>query len=108
MAMTTEYQDGNVIDITLSGDVSVRDVVPFSEGIAIALGDGVSGDVISGQITGVHSFTADSTSGVPLDVVYWNATAKKITKTSSGNVRAGRLIATKTTSATTALVKINA
>jgi len=107
----TQYQDGDVIDYTLTGAVDVGDVVPLGTGmIGIALNSGLTGEVIGLAIEEVYEINATTADVIAIgDVVYFNATTRAITITATSNTRAGRAISAKAAAAAgTVFVKINA
>jgi predicted RecA/RadA family phage recombinase len=66
--------------------IAAGDVVVMNDVLGVALTAGTTGDEITVQIEGV--FTLDKTTGTAHnqgDVLYWNASTKKTTKTPTGN-----------------------
>lgn len=106
-----EFQDGTVIDYTLSGEVSVGDVIPLGDNmVGIAVVSGLSGEQITLELEKVWKINATTADAIAVgNVVYFNATTREITTTATGNCRAGKAISAK--AAATAgfvYVKINA
>lgn len=106
-----EKQEGRYIDVTLTEDVSVGDVVPFGTGmIGIATISGLTGEVIAVDTEGVYTINGATADAIALgDLVYFDVTNREITTTATANVRAGRAVSIKAGStAGTVDVKINA
>lgn len=106
-----EFQDGTVIDYTLSEDVNVGDVIPLGDDmIGIAVVSGLTGEQITLELQKVWKINATTADAIAVgNVVYFNATTREITTTATDNCRAGKAISAK--AAATAgfvYVKINA
>lgn len=106
-----EFQDGTVIDYTLSEDVNVGDVIPLGDDmIGIAVVSGLTGEQITLELEKVWKINATTADAINVgNVVYFNATSREITTTDTSNCRAGKAISAK--AAATAgfvYVKINA
>ena len=97
-----KIQEGGVIDYTAGGTLANGDVIPFAAGrIGVALDDAVSGDVISVAIEGVYEITATTADAIAVGAtVYFDATARSVTTTSTDNTLAG--MATTAKAGTTA------
>lgn len=62
------------------------------------------------QIDGIWTLPATAGTGLTFadgDLLYWDASAGKLTKTATGNTRAGRAYGAKTAAGTTAKVLLN-
>lgn len=102
-------QTGEVIDYVNDGTdpISVGDVVPMTSfcGVAeIEIPAGEVGTVAITKVWGVPSVSG--TAFVPGDLLYWNATNKQATKTTTNNTPLGVCIAPKSAGQTVARVKI--
>lgn len=104
-----EFQEGRVIEFTCTSDVVVGDVVPLGTGmIGIAVKSGLVGEVITLELEKVWTIKAKDSEAIAIgDKVYWDNTAKELTKTTSSNTYAGISISSKSTSAGTINVKIS-
>ncbi len=106
-----EIQNGVTIDYDLTADVSVGDVVPLGTGmIGVATVSGLAGETIAVGVENVYEIAAAAADAIAVgDLLYFDATNRVLTKTASGNVRAGRAVSAKAGSASgTVLIKINA
>ncbi len=106
-----EYQDGAVIDYTLTEDVNVGDVIPLGDDmVGVAVVSGLPGEQITLETERVWKINATTADAINIgNVVYFNSTSREITTTASGNCRAGKAISSKTaTTAGFVYVKINA
>lgn len=115
--MSTNFkQEGRVLPYTApTGGLASGAVQVIRSGasgmIGVSLGVYAAAATAQLQIEGVFSLAAESGTGKTFsngDVLYWDAGAGKLTKTATGNTKAGFAFGAKTASATTALVKINA
>ena len=104
-----EKYDGRVIPFYCTGEVVVGDVVPIGVSmVGIAVQSGLTGEKISLEIEKVWAIKAKDTDVITVgDVVYWDDTAKEMTKVDTDNTYAGRALSSKGTSAGTIDVKIN-
>lgn len=104
-----EIQVGSKIDLTLTEDVSVGDVVPLgTDMISIATVSGLTGEVIAVETEKVWEITAKTADAIAVgDVVYFDATAREITTTATDNIKAGKAVTSKTAVAGTINVKLN-
>jgi predicted RecA/RadA family phage recombinase len=104
-----EFQEGSVLDFTCTADVIVGDIVPLGVSmIGIALKSGLVGEEITLELEKVWTIKAKDTEAFAIgDVVYWDDTAKELTKVDTDNIYAGRALSAKSTSAGTINVKIN-
>ncbi len=106
-----EFQNGTVIDYTLSEDVNVGDVIPLGDDmVGIAVVSGLTGEQITLELEKVWKINATTADAISVGkVVYFNAATREITTTATSNCRAGKAISAK--AAATAgfvYVKINA
>ena len=105
------YQEGQVIDYTLTGAVDVGDVVPLgTDMIGIASTSGLTGEVIALEIAKVWQITAATADVIAIgDLLYFDATNRVLTTVSTSMVRAGRAISAKAAAtAGNVYIKINA
>lgn len=105
-----EIQVGSKIDLTLTEDVSVGDVIPLgTEMIGIATVSGLTGEVIAVETEKVWELTAKSSNAISVgSTVYFDTTAREITTTATDNIKAGKAVTSKTAVAGTINVKLNA
>lgn len=77
--MKNAYQDGRVLDVTLSADAASGDVVTAGRMFGIAVTNGKNGDTIAAHVEGVFRLpklgTAVITAGAPLT---WDVSAKQV------------------------------
>ncbi len=113
--MNTFRHAGKRIPYTNSGSaISSGDVVVLASGATGFIGIAVTGiDATTGkgelEVTGVHELTKKSGDAFTAGgLVYWDASNKQLTSTSSGNTRAGRAAAAAASDATSADVILNA
>lgn len=92
-----EYQDGVVIDHTLTENVNVGDVIPLGDSmIGIAVVSGLTDEKITVEIERVWKIDATTADAINVgNVVYFNSTTRAITTTEGGNCRAGKAISSK-------------
>ena len=96
-----KIQKGEVVDYTATSTIANGDVVPLTDRVGIALGDAVSGDVISLELDGVFEIGATTADAIAFgDVVYFDATTRLVTTDNTKGVKAG--IATTAKAATAA------
>lgn len=105
-----EYQEGDVIDVTLAGDVNVGDVIPMGVMVGVAVTSGLTGEVIAVKITGVWQITAATADAIAVgDQLYFDATNRVLTTVSTAMTIAGKAISAKAgATAGTVYIKINA
>lgn len=102
----TRIQNGTVVDYTAAATIANGDVIPLTGRIGIALEDAVSGETISLAIAEVYELTAATADEITFGaVVYFDATARNITTTSTDNTLAGFAVSTKA-AATAGTVKV--
>ena len=95
--MRSFVQEGDTLSYTApTGGVTVGDVVTVRSGtggqIGIVIDTALAGEVTPLAMRGVYELAAESGTGKTFaigDILYWNTSTKKLTKTSTGNVRAG-------------------
>lgn len=107
--MATYIQKGETIDYTNGGaaTISYGAVVPLTTRIGIAGEDIAVGATGSLHVEGVFECPAINTAAFAVGAaLYWDATAGKLTTTSTSNTPAGWCVATKASAGTTAKVKI--
>ena len=96
-----KIQEGGVIDYTAGATIANGDVIPFAAGrIGVALDDAVSGDTISVAIEGVFEITAATADEIAVGAeVYFDATNRVLTTTSTDNTLAGMATTAKAAAA---------
>lgn len=87
--MKNFIQEGEVIDVTLSGTITSGDVVVAGSLVGVAQISGVSGDVIPVKLCGVYELAKATGALTQGAQVYWDNSAKKVTTTASGNTLMG-------------------
>jgi len=90
--MQNKTQDGKTVNILNSGAAVIKggSVVVFGARIVIPIADIPVGEFGACATEGVYELPAETTAAfTQADVLYWNATDKKLTKTASDNTRAG-------------------
>lgn len=91
-------------EIVKSGDIVLRNDI-----IAIASNDGIEGDEITGQLEGVFEVPKEAPLVISMgDKLYFDATAKKVTKTAMGNTPCGHAYQDALSAATTAYLRLAA
>jgi predicted RecA/RadA family phage recombinase len=109
MAKGTYVQKGERIDYTNStaSAIGYKDILPLVTRISIALEDIAVGATGTIGVTGILELSAENTVAFDVgDQLYWDQTNGKLTKTSTSNILAGWCTEPKTTTGTTARVKI--
>ena len=109
MAKARYIQKGDIIDyINGSGAaIAYNDVVPLVTRVGVAAENIAVGATGSMRVTGVHEMPAVTTVAFAVgDQLYWDATAGKLTKTSTDNTPAGWCVETKAQAGTLGVVKI--
>ena len=104
-----EKYEGKVIPFYLLDERVVGDVVPVGVSmVGIAVNSGLAGEKISLEIEKVWTIKAKDSEAIAVgDVVYWDDTAKEMTKVATDNTYAGRAMSAKGATAGTIDVKIN-
>ncbi|WP_277657200.1 DUF2190 family protein [Seleniivibrio woodruffii] len=90
--MQNKTQDGKTVNILNSGAAVIKggSVVVFGSRIVIPIADIPVGEFGACATEGVYEIPAVTTTAFAQgDVLYWDNTAKKLTKTSTDNTRAG-------------------
>lgn len=103
----TFVQRGENIDFTAAADIAYGAVVPLVTRVGVALENITNGTTGSVAVTGV--FEAAAVTGTAFavgDTLYWDNTAKKLTKTSTDNTPAGWATEVKASATAMACVKI--
>jgi len=92
----TRIQNGAVVDYTATGTIANGDVIPLADRIGIANNDAVAGDVISLELEGVFEIAAATADAISFGVkVYFDATNRNVTTTSTDNTLAGLTVSEK-------------
>jgi len=100
--------EGKTVDYTATADIVVGQVIPAVTAIAVAKTDIANGATGSVGITGVVEIAAiNSVAFLFGDQLYWDDTAKQLTKVTTSNTPAGKCVLPKATTTTTAQVKID-
>jgi predicted RecA/RadA family phage recombinase len=100
-------QNGNVIDVIASADISVGDVVPLTNMCGVALVDIAANDTGSVKLDGVFTLPTDTGAAWSVgEKVYWDATNKKATKTATSNTPLGFAVTAKVSAGTSCNVKL--
>lgn len=103
----TFIQTGDVIQYTAGADVAVGEVVSFPDFVGVAataIADGATGSV---NLTGVYEMAAENDTAWAIgDIVYWNESASKLTKTAAGMIPAGVAWAAKAQTAAVGYVRL--
>ncbi len=87
---TNRLQDGETIDITLSGTVVSGAVALIGNLVGIYTKAGVSGDVVAVAVTGVWSVTKIGSQAWTVgDLIYWATSPGEFTTVATANFRAG-------------------
>jgi predicted RecA/RadA family phage recombinase len=103
-------QTGNVIDYTNTTGalIPVGDIIPLGTICGVAETDIEDGRIGVVNIVGVWDVPSVTGAFDVGDLLYWDAVAKKATKTDTDNTPLGITVASKGASATTARVKLGA
>ena len=102
---------GEVYDVTLSGTITSGSGILVGERLGVALVDGVSGDKIAVQVTGVWTLPKATGAGKSFTqgaLVYWDDTNKRVdvTDNSGANKQIGWAYEAASTSDTTVSVDL--
>ena len=109
MAKGIFVQEGKALDYYNDGGAAIAygDVVLMGELLGVAECDIPVGGLGAVSISGVYEMPADTgTAYAQGDALYWDASNKRVTKTSDSNTACGHAAAAKTSSAARALVRI--
>lgn len=105
--MKNMVQDGNVIDITVGADIASG--VGFLLGVMFGVSQkaGKNGEVVPFVTTGVFDlkYTVAATIAAG-DLIYWDNTAKNVTKTVGSNTKIGYATEAAASGAATARVRL--
>lgn len=94
--MKNYVQDGRALDLVAPYAVTSGGGMKVGAIIAIAACDAALSAVVAGYTTGVYDATSDTgTAWAVGDVVYWDDAAKRFTKTTTSNTKAGYAVAAK-------------
>lgn len=89
---------GDTLDLAVPYDVNSGGGMKVGSIVAIASKDGklATADVVAGYVIGVFDVASDTgTAWAVGDVVYWDDTNKRFTKTTTSNTKAGLVVAAK-------------
>ena len=109
MAKGIFVQEGKALDYYNDGGAAIAygDVVLMGALLGVAECDIPVGGLGAVSISGVYEMPADTgTAYAQGDALYWDASNKRVTKTSESNTACGHAAAAKTSSAARALVRI--
>ena len=107
--MKNQVQDGDVITVTAPYTVTSGQGCQVGAALfGIASGDAASGATLELQVEGVYDVAALSTDTASVgDLLYWDNTNKRLTTTSTSNLKVGVAVAAKAGGATTARILLN-
>jgi len=105
--MATLHKDGEVIDVLLSEDIKVGDIVPLKNRCGVALGTGVAGDTIAVAMSKTYHEVVKADDVIELgDLLYWDGEqATKVKGTT--NTPLGIALEAKEAGVTEILFKLN-
>lgn len=109
MAKGIYVQEGKTLDYKNSGSSAIAygDVVLMGSLLGVAESDIPAGGLGAVSVSGVYELPSDTgTAYAQGDVLYWDATNSKVTKTSTNNTACGHAAAAKASAAASALVRI--
>lgn len=99
---------GERLDITLTAIAASGDVVVVGDILGVAVTGGAIGDTVAVDTEGVFDVPkATGQAWAVGNTLYWDATAKNFTTTSTSNKRAGIAAAVQASGDVTGYVKIN-
>lgn len=88
--MAVYVNKGETVEYKATAAVSRGDIVALGDKFGVAFTDIKEGDIGIVNIKGRYTVPAETGTAIAAgDVLYWNASGKKATKTSSGNTRIG-------------------
>lgn len=91
-----EFQKGSIIDVTLTEDVNVGDIIPLGDMVSVAVVSGLSGEQIAVEIEKVWKINAKTADEISFGkTVYFDSTTREITTTAESNTKAGKSISSK-------------
>lgn len=100
-------QRGDEIDYTPAANVAAGALVLVGDKPGVAKFAIPAGETGALSMTGVYDIEQDGSAAVSVgDVVYWNATTGKATKTSTNNTRLGVAVAAAASGADTVRVRL--
>jgi predicted RecA/RadA family phage recombinase len=110
MATATFVQEGGAVDYTPSADVAAGDVVVQGDLVGVA-GRPIAANALGAlAVGGVFEFPKATGTGKAIAAgkkVYWDATNKQATETSSGNTFLGKTIAATADADATVRVRLS-
>ncbi len=109
MAKGIFVQEGKTLDYVNEGDAAIAygDVVLMGALLGVAECDIPVESLGAVSVSGVYELPSDTgTAYAQGDALYWDASNKRVTKTSDSNTACGHAAAAKTSSAARALVRI--
>jgi len=110
MATATFVQEGDAVDYTPSADVAAGDVVVQGDLVGVAPRPIAANTLGALAVGGVFEFPKATGTGKAIAAgkkVYWDATNKQATETSSGNTFLGKTIAAVGDSDATVRVRLS-
>lgn len=104
--MNNHRGSGSVLDLVApSGGVVSGAPVKIGSLLIVPETTAAEGETFAGRITGEYRLASDTgTAWAAGDLLYWDNTAKVLTKTTTSNTKAGVAVAAKLSAATTAIV----
>lgn len=107
--MAKYIQPGKTIDYVCTADTNAEDIVVLGKRIGVAACSGKKDEVISVATEGVFECPKSTDAEIAIgDTLYYDATNKVVTKTSTDGIVAGYAISAATAAATTVNVKLGA
>lgn len=108
MAKGIYVQEGRTLDYINGGaDIAYCDVVKLTDCIGVAEDDIPNSQTGALSVAGVYELPAETTAGFTMgQKLYWDATNKCVSATSTGNTPCGIATAAKLQASATATVKI--
>jgi len=110
MATATFVQEGDAVDYTPSADVAAGDVVVQGDLVGVAPRPIAANTLGALAVGGVFEFPKATGTGKAIAAgkkVYWDATNKQATETSSGNTYLGKTVAAVGDSDATVRVRLS-
>jgi len=110
MATATFVQEGGAVDYTPSADVAAGDVVVQGDLVGVAARPIAANTLGALAVGGVFEFPKATGTGKAIAAgkkVYWDATNKQATETSSGNTFLGKTVAAVGDSDATVRVRLS-
>lgn len=109
--MKTKFSEGSIIDVTApSGGTTSGVGVLIGAMFGIAVTTNLVGDTVSIHTGGVFDHVAEGAGSgqafIPGDLVYWDNTAKRMTKTTTSNTKVGYAVAAKVTTDVTVRLRL--